>query len=181
MSSKLDFPSQYIDFKDTDEDLSNDEQLAKQLTSIGAAAVSLLCYEKEGEMANLLQNDPKYQLVKRNGIVSDIWPLAAVTGEPSLGQKSIVMDDAAPLIAWSVRLQTLFVGFRGTHSARDILSNIDVRQSATTDLASRFHSGFLLRAGPYSALIRQLARRYNVVVCGHSLGYVESWSVVDVY
>ena len=179
-SSSLEFPSQYINFKD-DEDLSNDERCSKQLTFIGASAVSLLCYEKEGEIANLLQNDSKYQLVKRNGIVSDIWSLAAVTSELNLDEKSTVKDDEAPLIAWSVRLQALFVGFRGSQSARDILSNIDVRQTATTDLASRFHSGFLLRASPYSAMIRQLARKYNVIVCGHSLGYVESWSIVNVY
>lgn len=173
MPPRLDFPSQYIEFK-SDEDLTYNELLSKRLTFIGAAAVSLLCYENEGERANLLQNHQKYSLVKRLGIVSDVWPLAAVEGELGLGQQSPIEDEAAPLVAWSVRLQALFVGFRGTQSARDVLSGIDVRQSATPDLASRFHSGFLLRANPYATLIRQLARKYNVVVCGHSLGYVES-------
>jgi hypothetical protein len=174
MSPKLDFPSQYVDFNDIDETLSEDERVAKHLTFIGAAAVSLLCYENEEEMTNLLQTESKYELVQKSGIVSEIWPLAAVLGEHTLGQKSTAIDDAVPLLAWSVRLQTLFVGFRGTHAARDVLSNIDVRQSATTDLAARFHSGFLRRAAPFSVLIAQLARRYKVVVCGHSLGYVES-------
>jgi hypothetical protein len=175
MSITLDFPCQYIDFQHDDEYSSKDESLYKQLTFIGASAVSLLCYEEEDKIALLLRNDPKYELVHKNGIISDIWSLASVAGELNLGEKSTIQQDAAPLIAWSVRLQALFLGFPGSQSAKDILSNIDVRQSATTDLASRFHSGFLLRAYPYSALIKHLARDYNVVVCGHSLGYVEAY------
>ncbi|KAE8334251.1 Alpha/Beta hydrolase protein [Aspergillus arachidicola] len=163
------FPTEYIEFKN-DEGSSPVELLSKQLMFIGAAAVSLLCYEDESKKTYLLQNDPKYELVKQMDIISNIWSLATITGEPGIPQVLTSEDNAAPLIAWSVRLQTLFLGFRGTYSANDVLSGLDIRKTAIPSQASRFHSGSLLRATPYSALIRLLAQKYNVVVCGHSLG-----------
>ncbi|KAK6514539.1 hypothetical protein TWF281_004737 [Arthrobotrys megalospora] len=165
MPSNPDFATDYISFEDDDEFSSEDVRVRKQLTFIGASAVSLLCYDKESEVANILQTDPKYKLIKENDIISDIWSLSSITGEPNPSE-----DYAAPLIAWSVRLQVLYIGFRGSHCAKDILTNIDVRQPSAEDLASRFHAGFLHRARFYSELIRRLAHKYNIVVCGHSLG-----------
>ncbi|KAF3223687.1 hypothetical protein TWF679_000124 [Orbilia oligospora] len=166
MSSSSDFPTDYIDFGG-DPDSSSDAAY-KRLTFIGAAAVSLLCYEKPSELSNTLQKNPKYQFVKKNDIVSDVWSLSSTISGP--GDLNEIDPDSAPLIAWSVRLQVLYLGFRGSYSAEDAWTDIDVRQSSTPVLASKFHSGFLLRAKYYSELIRQLAERYKVVVCGHSLG-----------
>ncbi|KAK6360887.1 hypothetical protein TWF730_007002 [Orbilia blumenaviensis] len=163
-STQTDFPSQYIEFEDEGE--SPTDELRKKLTFIGASAVSLLSYEKEEQLANILQSYPKYQLVKKKDIVSDVWSLTSIT----TGLNDLANEDAGPIIAWSVRLQVLYLGFRGSHCAKDIWTNMDLRQASAEELASRFHSGFLLRAKFYAALIRDLARKYQVVVCGHSLG-----------
>ncbi|KAF3283202.1 hypothetical protein TWF970_001180 [Orbilia oligospora] len=166
MSSSSDFPIDYIDFGG-DLDSSSDAAF-KRLTFIGASAVSLLCYETPSELSNILQKNPKYQFVKKNDIISDVWSLSSTISGP--GDLDKVDPDSAPLIAWSVRLQVLYLGFRGSYSTTDAWTDIDVRQSSTPALASKFHSGFLLRAKYYSELIRQLAKRYKVVICGHSLG-----------
>ncbi|KAK6497143.1 hypothetical protein TWF506_004618 [Arthrobotrys conoides] len=163
MSSSNDFPIDYIDFGgDLD---SSSDVVYKRLTFIGASAVSLLCYEKPSELSNILQKNPKYQFVRRNDIISDIWSLSS-----TISRLDDLDEDSAPILAWSARLQVLFLGFRGSYSVKDAWTDIDVRQSSTASLASKFHSGFLLRAKFYSELIRQLAERYKVVVCGHSLG-----------
>jgi hypothetical protein len=79
---------------------------------------------------------------------------------------------AAPLLGWSTRLQTLFIGFRGTQVLADMLTNVNALQTVDEKLGSSFHAGYQERAVAYTGLIEFLARRYKLVVCGHSLGYV---------
>jgi hypothetical protein len=161
MSVNSAFPSEYIDFKDYEEGLTVDEKTAKVLTNIGASAVSLLCYEAGDKLSTVLQHDRRFQQVKNDDIISAVW---------SLEDHAVKTSQIAPILAWSVRLQTVFIGFRGTHVARDLVSDIDVRKTASPELASRFHSGFFSRAMPFSVLVKELADKYKVVVCGHSLG-----------
>jgi len=168
-SSSVDFPTEYIDFKD-DDDLSDDEKTYKQLTFLGASAVSLLCYEDEDKISDTLRTEPRYRLIRENGIISDIWTLADVSRVLDSGASLGFVVDTRPVLAWSTQLQALFVGFRGTETAGDILSDIDARQTALPALASRVHRGFFQRAKYYATLIRQLTRKYKVIVCGHSMG-----------
>jgi hypothetical protein len=168
MSGNPNFPANHIDFHDHENDLTQEEKYTKTLTIIGASAVSLLCYEKEGNAADVLREDNRFKLVREQDIVSAVWSLTDAASV--LEQKPNETGYAAPLLAWSTRLQILFLGFPGTQAMGDVLSNINVRQTAAPDLGSRFHAGFLARAVAHTALIEQLARRHKVVVCGHSLG-----------
>lgn len=166
MPGNPDFPSDHIDFQTHDDDLTQEEKLAKTLTFIGASAVSLLCYESEDDVASVLRNDDRFRLVRAQDIVSGIWPVVNVAATMQPGGE----NRAVALLAWSNRLQTLFLGFRGTQSMADVLSNLNVLQAATPNLGSRFHAGFLARASQYTSLIEQLVKEYRLVVCGHSLG-----------
>jgi len=161
MSLNPAFSSEYLDFRDYEEELTPDEKYAKILTTIGASAVSLLCYEPGEKFSTVLEHDRRFQIVKNADIISAVW---------SLEDHSVNKSQNAPILAWSVRLQTVFIGFRGTQVASDLISDIDARKSVSPELASRFHSGFSSRAIPFSALIKELADKYKVVVCGHSLG-----------
>jgi hypothetical protein len=147
--------SEYIDFRDYEEGLTVDEKHAKVLTSIGAAAVSLLCYEAGDNLPTVLEHDRRFQLVKNAYIISAVW---------SLEDHAVNTSQTAPILAWSVRLQTVFIGFRGTQVARDLVSDVDPRKTASPELASRFHAGFFSRAILFSILIKELAEKYKVVV-----------------
>ncbi|KAF3923107.1 Lipase [Dactylellina cionopaga] len=157
------FPTQYINFQGGLTSISGDDGTRKTLTFIGASAVSLLCYEKEADVAKKFQGD-SYHRVRHDGLVSAVWPLATTS------KSKTASEDTAPLIAWSERLQVLYLGFRGTQDINDIITDIDIRRSSVPSLAALFHAGFLIRARPYSELIKELARKYSVVICGHSLG-----------
>ncbi|KAK6498452.1 hypothetical protein TWF481_011044 [Arthrobotrys musiformis] len=128
MSSSSDFPIEYIDFHGLNDDASSDGAY-KKLALVGASAVSLLCYEKPGEVAETLRTDQRFDFVKRNEIVSGIWALSPAMMDPDNPTKG----DSGPLIAWSVRLQLLYLGFRGTYSVEDALTNIDARQATKED------------------------------------------------
>lgn len=170
MSTNPSFPENHIDFHPYDNDLTPEQKHTKALTILGASAISLLCYQEEDNVAKTLREDDRFKLVREQDIISGAWSLTDVG---SVGQtESKKTGHAAPLLAWSTRLQVLFLGFRGTQVMADILTNIDVRQTAEPDLASRFHAGFSTRAAAYTTIINQLSEKHKVVVCGHSLGYV---------
>jgi len=107
MPGNPDFPSDHIDFQTHDDDLTQEEKLAKTLTFIGASAVSLLCYESEDDVASVLRNDDRFRLVRAQDIVSGIWPVVNVAATMQPGGE----NRAVALLAWSNRLQTLFLGF----------------------------------------------------------------------
>jgi len=159
MDTSSDLASQYLDFKNYEENLTEDEKHFKALTIIGASAVSLLCYEGD-KLSEALQDD-KFEKLRDADIISGVWPL---------GHQATTSARTTPLIAWSVRLQTVFIGFRGTQVAEDLITNIDARKTASPDLATNFHSGFFQQAFPFSLLVKELADKFRVVVCGHSLG-----------
>ena len=154
------FPTDYINF-DHGAQQTTEETLTKNLTFIGASAVSLLSYEA-GNAAEILRNDDKFELVRKYDIVSTIWSRPVI---PDIHAKQV-----PPLLAWSTRLQTLFVGFRGTMDRGDLQADLNIRAKSDPILASRFHAGFHQRAVEYYPLVRDLAKHYKVVVCGHSLG-----------
>ena len=140
----------------------------KKLTFIAASALSLLCYEKEDEISRILRTHDHFRVTRALDLLSDVWVIPNVAD--SILLPTLSKPHPPPLLAWSVVLQTVFVGFRGTWSVSDIMSDIDIRQSSEPNLASRFHAGFYSRASQYTTLIEQLAKCYRVVVCGHSLG-----------
>ncbi len=134
----------------------------KALTFMGASAVSLLCYSSAHDAAELLRIDPKFDLIRRHDIVSAVWAPAETP--------RIAADRAPPFLAWSKRLQTVFVGFRGTTTWEDVGVDLDIRQATDPSLASRFHSGFDNRAIEYFPAVQELSKHYKVVVCEHRLG-----------
>ncbi|KAK1758805.1 hypothetical protein QBC47DRAFT_409639 [Echria macrotheca] len=140
----------------------------KKLTFIAASALSLLCYEKEDQISRILRTDDRFRVARDLDLLSNVWVIPNFADSTLLQKQSSL--HSSPLLAWSLALQTVFVGFRGTWSAYDVLSDIDIRQSPDPTLGSRFHAGFYARASQYTTLIEQLAKRYRVVVCGHSLG-----------
>lgn len=172
MSGNPNFPANHLDFRNHEDSLSPEEKHAKALTIIGASAVSLLCYEVEGSASDVLRENDRFKLVREQDIVPGIWSLTDVASIHKKEPNTI--GCAAPLLAWSARLQIIFLGFRGTQAVKDILTNIDVRQTAEPDLGSRFHAGFYARAAAYTGLIEQLSKKHKVVICGHSLGCVSS-------
>lgn len=109
--------------------------------------------------------------MRDHGIISKVWSLVDVASpfqaKPAEAAKT---NNTAPLLAWSTRLQTFFLGFRGTQVAFDVLTDANIDQSTSPDLGTRFHAGFFARAVPYTTLIEELAQDYKIVVCGHSLG-----------
>ncbi|KAK3365563.1 hypothetical protein B0T24DRAFT_682655 [Lasiosphaeria ovina] len=140
----------------------------KKLTFIAASALSLLCYEGKDEIPRILRTDDRFRVAWALKLLSDVWVIPNAVDSMMLQTAS--QRYPSPLLAWSDVLQTVFVGFQGTGNAADILSDINIGQSPEPNLGSRFHAGFYARAYQYTTLIEQLAKRYRVVVCGHSLG-----------
>ncbi|KAL2069468.1 hypothetical protein VTL71DRAFT_14147 [Oculimacula yallundae] len=158
----------HIDFTDLDLELNEEQKRIRLLTFMGASAISLLCYEETSDLSHVFRQDNRFKLVRDQGIISDVWSLADVTSP--FQRKPGGTGNTAPLLGWSTRLGMLFVGFRGTHVAIDILTNLNIHQKAASDLGTQFHAGFCARAMPYTNLIEQLAQQHKLVVCGHSLG-----------
>jgi len=116
------FPTDHLDLRCDNDGLKDDERSMKSLVFIGAAAVSLLCNESNDKVSTVFLNDDRFTLARRHDIISAIWPVANSTApaQPDRGKYP------APLLAWSTRLQVLFLGFRGTDSFADVLSNINI-------------------------------------------------------
>ncbi|KAL2676444.1 hypothetical protein Neosp_010202 [[Neocosmospora] mangrovei] len=167
MSVNPNFPLDYIDLNDYEHDATAETKATKALTFLGASALSVLSYEDRSEIADMLQNSNKFELIRRHDVVSYIWPLT--NGVKSFGEETSDSQQA-PLLAWSNRLQVVLLAFPGTQVAKDVLSDVDVRQIADTESASRFHQGFYQRANEYVPLVTHLVTRFRVVLCGHSLG-----------
>lgn len=176
MSVNPNFPLDYIDLNDYEHDATAETKATKALTFLGASALSVLSYEDRSKIADMLQNSNKFELIRRHDVVSYIWPLA--NGVKSLAEETNSDSQQAPLLAWSNRLQLVFLAFPGTQVAKDVLSDVDVRQVADTERASRFHQGFYQRANEYVPLVTHLVTRFRVVLCGHSLGLVEFMFVI---
>jgi hypothetical protein len=155
------FPADYIHLS---EGPTNDD---KKLSFVAASALSLLCYEGHDVVTEGFRTDDRFRHLQN--LLSGVWPVANVASS-MLALQPAVYPCTPPLIAWSERLQTLFLGFPGTWSTKDVLSDVNIGQEAEPNLGSRFHAGFYARALQYTTLIEQLAKQYKLVVCGHSLG-----------
>jgi hypothetical protein len=155
----------YINFEDQTAGLSAAEKIHKDLTFCGAAAVSLLCNEQEQDACVIdnLQTSDRFKFIRDLDLISSIWPLT------SAAQK-VKIKSTPPVLAWSQRLQTIFVGLCCTRDMRDVRSDLDVRLKAPEGVGSRFHAGFLDRSHEFVALVQELTKRHKVVVCGHSFG-----------
>jgi len=160
------FPLGHLNFETDDSRLLDEERTVKKLTFLAASAVSLLAYEPYETIDNTLRTDPRFEHVRTLDLLSGVWPVANIT--PVL--KSSRQSYPHPIIAWSTLLQTVFVGFRGTDSMTDVLTDVNISRKTNPGLATRFHAGFHGRGELYVALIKELAAKFNVVVCGHSLG-----------
>lgn len=137
----------------------------KSLTILGASAVSLLAYQNtDATQAEQEFLKDKFSLVRDSRIISSIWNYDV---SPNAGDSV-----KRALLAWSTRLQTIFVGFAGTHNKEDVLKDVDMRFKASPDLASRFHHGFHSESMSYRGLVQELSKKHRVVLCGHSLGSV---------
>ncbi|KAF4456157.1 hypothetical protein F53441_1641 [Fusarium austroafricanum] len=157
--------SDYINFRDQNVGLSASEQLNKELTFCAAAAVSHLCNDQEQGVNvhdNLLQSD-RFRFIRELDIISSIYAIAPIS-------KKAGIKSTPPVLAWSNRLQTIFLGFCCTRDMNDVRSDLDVRLAAPEGIGSRFHSGFWNRSEEFVPLVEWLMQRHKVVVCGHSFG-----------
>ncbi|KAG7409041.1 hypothetical protein Forpe1208_v011442 [Fusarium oxysporum f. sp. rapae] len=157
--------SEYINFSDQNAGLSDAELTNKELMFYGAAAVSHLCNEQEQGInidENLHQSE-RFRFVRELDIISSIYSIAPIS-------KKAGIKSTPPVIAWSDRLQTIFLGFCCTRDMNDVRSDLDVRLATSDDIGSRFHKGFWNRSEEFVPLVEWLMKRYKLVVCGHSFG-----------
>lgn len=117
----------------------------KKLTFIAASALSLLCYEKNEEILDVLRTDDRFRAARDLNLLSNVWVIPNAVDSRMLQTAS---ERQPLLLAWSEVLQTVFVGFRGTWSTADVLSDLNIGQSAEPNLGCRFHAGFY--AVPFS-------------------------------
>ncbi|KAF5638010.1 hypothetical protein F52700_4713 [Fusarium sp. NRRL 52700] len=157
--------SEYINFSDQNAGLSDAELVNKELMFCGAAAVSHLCNEQEQGIninENLHQSE-RFRFIRELDIISSIYSIAPIS-------KKAGIKSTPPVIAWSNRLQTVFLGFCCTRDMNDVRSDLDVRLATSDDIGSRFHKGFWNRSEEFVPLVEWLMRRHKLVVCGHSFG-----------
>ncbi|KAJ5710903.1 hypothetical protein N7488_005059 [Penicillium malachiteum] len=169
MAGDPNFCTAHIDFDDHGRRLSPSENLKKRLTILAASAVSLLCYEHSNDVASALRENSELELARRHDLVSAIWSLNEPPDIPRVASERRNRQ-STPLLAWSARLQTVFIGFRGTNATQDVLTDLDIRQVPGINLGTRFHRGFLNSALSFRPLLSELSRKFRVVICGHSLG-----------
>ncbi|KAM0401262.1 hypothetical protein ACHAQC_001943 [Fusarium culmorum] len=157
--------SDYINFNDQNVGLSGNELINKELTFCAAAAVSRLCDEQEKgvDITECLQQREEFKFIKELGIISAVYTTAPISK-----QKEI--KSTPPILAWSDRLQTVFLGISCTRDMNDPKLNLSVRAQAADAVGSRFYQGLIDRSGEFVPLIEWLTRRYKLVVCGHSFG-----------
>ncbi|KAF4344585.1 hypothetical protein FBEOM_1483 [Fusarium beomiforme] len=157
--------SEYINFRDQNAGLSNAELINKELMFCGAAAVSHLCNEQEhgADIGENLHQSERFRFIRELDIISSIYSIAPIS-------KKAGIKSTPPVIAWSNRLQTIFLGFCCTRDMNDVRSDLDVRLAAPDGIGSRFHKGFWNRSEEFVPLVEWLMKRYKVVVCGHSFG-----------
>ncbi|KAJ6017101.1 hypothetical protein N7451_000480 [Penicillium sp. IBT 35674x] len=163
------FCTAHIDFDDHGRGLSESESVRKKLTFSAASAVSLLCYEDSDNVVAALEQNSAYKVARSHDLVSAIWCINEPPDTPRVASQHR-NHRSTPLLAWSVRLQTAFIGFRGTNAIQDVLTDLDVRPAAGITGGTRFHKGFYDSAIPYGPLVAELAQRFRVVICGHSMG-----------
>ncbi|KAF4953521.1 hypothetical protein FGADI_5855 [Fusarium gaditjirri] len=157
--------SDYINFSDQNASLSDAELINKELMFYGAAAVSHLCNEQEQGInidENLHQSE-RFRFIRELGIISSIYSIASIS-------KKAGIKSTPPVIAWSNRLQTVFLGFCCTGDMNDVRSDLDFRLARSDDIGSRFHKGFWNRSEEFVPLVEWLMRRHKLVVCGHGFG-----------
>ncbi|KAF5608006.1 hypothetical protein FPANT_635 [Fusarium pseudoanthophilum] len=157
--------SEYINFSDQNAGLSDAELTNKELMFYGAAAVSHLCNEQEQGInidENLHQSE-RFRFIRELDIISSIYSIAPIS-------KKAGIKSTPPVIAWSNRLQTVFLGFCCTRDMNDVRSDLDVRLATSDDIGSRFHKGFWNRSEEFVPLVEWLMKRHKLVVCGHSFG-----------
>ncbi|RGP61694.1 hypothetical protein FSPOR_9819 [Fusarium sporotrichioides] len=157
--------SDYINFNEQNASLSGDELISKELTFCAAAAVSRLCDEQENDINidDCLQQREEFKFIRELDLISAVYATAPV-GK----QKEI--KSTPPILAWSDRLQTVFLGISCTRDMNDSKLNLNVRAQAADAVGSRFYQGLIDRSGEFVPLIESLMRQYKLVVCGHSFG-----------
>ncbi|CEI62571.1 unnamed protein product [Fusarium venenatum] len=157
--------SDYINFNDQNVGLSGQELINKELTFCAAAAVSCLCDEQEKgiDIDECLQQKEEFKFVKELNLISEVYNTAPISK-----QKEI--KSTPPILAWSDRLQTVFLGISCTRDMNDPKLNLNVRAQAADAVGSRFYQGLIDRGREFVPLIEWLTRQYKLVVCGHSFG-----------
>ncbi|KAJ0141496.1 Uncharacterized protein HZ326_15649 [Fusarium oxysporum f. sp. albedinis] len=166
--------SEYINFSDQNAGLSDAELINKELMFYGAAAVSHLCNEQEQGInidENLRQSE-RFRFIRELDIISSIYSIAPIS-------KKAGIKSTPPVIAWSGRLQTVFLGFCCTRDMNDVRSDLDIRLASSDDIGSRFHKGFWNRSEEFVPLVEWLMKRHKLVVSGHSFGRVCSIAFIE--
>ena len=157
--------SDYINFTDQKEGLTGAELIHKELAFCAAAAVSQLCDEQErgANINSCLHQGNDFKLIRELDLVSSVYSAAPIS-------KQVGINSTPPIIAWSERLQTIFLGFSYTRDVTDPKFSLNVDSQAAEGIGSRFCRGLIDRSQDFIPLVEWLIERYKVVVCGHSFG-----------
>jgi hypothetical protein len=157
--------SDYVNFDDQNVGLNGGGLMDKELTFCAAAAVSRLCEEQENgiNLDESLYQKEEFKFIRNLDLISAVYATASISK-----QKEI--KSTPPILAWSNRLQTVFLGISCTRDLNDPKLNWNVQAQAADAVGSRFYQGLIDRSGEFVPLIEWLMRQYKVVVCGHSFG-----------
>jgi hypothetical protein len=157
--------SDYINFSDQQAGLTGAELIDKELTFCAAAAVSQLCDEQEwgANIDECLYQRDDFKFIRELDLVSSVYSAAPINQQAGI-------NSTPPIIAWSGRLQTIFLGFSYSRDVTDPEFSLSVSTQAAEGVGSRFCQGLIDRSREFVPLVEWLMERYKVVVCGHSFG-----------
>ncbi|KAL4732193.1 hypothetical protein ACLX1H_001201 [Fusarium chlamydosporum] len=130
--------SDYINFDDQNANLTDIELSNKKLTFCAAAAVSHLCDEKESgvNIDKSLHQKEEYRFIREYELISSVYSTVPISKKQEIKQ-------TPALIAWSNRLQTIFLGISCIRDISDPKLSPDARTQATEGVGSRFYQGLI--------------------------------------
>lgn len=155
----------YINFDEQNVDLTDAELINKELTFCAAAAVSHLCGGQENGVTvdESLQQKEEYRFIREHELISSVYSTVPIS-------KKREIKPTPAVIAWSNRLQAIFLGISCTRDMNDSKLNLNVRAQAADAVGSRFYQGLINSSEEFVPLVDRLMQRHKVVVCGHSFG-----------
>ncbi|RGP69083.1 hypothetical protein FLONG3_7936 [Fusarium longipes] len=131
--------SDYINFDDQNVGISDDELIDKELTFCAVAAVSRLCedQEKDKDLDECLRQREEFKFIRDLDLISAVYVTASVSKQQEI--------KSTPPIAWSNRLQIVFLGISCIRDMSDEKLNMNVSAQAADAVGSRFCQGLIDR------------------------------------
>jgi len=136
-------------------------------TILAAAVLSALVYEDEPQRAFRESSGPNdvYDSLRDSGLLTEVW--------------SVRLDASNQIphqfvVGWSEKFSLIYVAFRGTASAQDVKTDVNIYPSMEShETGIWVHGGFkaIKECMPQDLLGRFIKdKSIGTVLCGHSLG-----------